>query len=322
MLNGLVRLRDRHRFYLVVLVVLVLLPGCHRRETERPLPIAVEAATLRREEIASQSRFTATVREQQRIELSFKAAGTVASLLQVAGADGKLRDVHEGDEVLADPARPLIALDDADFERRLTMARDRLGAGPGPATCERGDGDGGAGELRPDEGPAGARGGGPAGLRRRAGPPRFARCRTGDGSQRGLGGGHRACNRPKTIEELRTGPADRQGDHFPQVRGKRRTRPGRASGPGGHGPVHAARPPSGARHEDRAVRHRPDDDRHGRCFSRRAVYGLGLEDPSRGRSPHAKFRDGSHDRPSARPAARDGGHADHRGGRKAWSCCP
>ena len=100
--------------------------GCRRHEAEAPLPMAVQVAALKREEIASQSRFTATVREQQRIELSFKVPGTVASLLQVPGLEGKLRDVHEGDEVVADPAHPLASLDDSDYQRRLEMARDRL----------------------------------------------------------------------------------------------------------------------------------------------------------------------------------------------------
>jgi RND family efflux transporter MFP subunit len=83
-------------------------------------------ATLKREELLSQSRFTATVREQQRIELSFKVPGTMMSLQQVPGPDGKLRDVHEGDEVVAVAAQSLARLDDSDYQRRLTMARDHL----------------------------------------------------------------------------------------------------------------------------------------------------------------------------------------------------
>jgi RND family efflux transporter MFP subunit len=110
----------------LALGTLPLLPGCHRRGPDAPLPISVQVATLKREELASQSRFTATVRERQRIELSFKVPGTLLSLLQVPGLDGKLRDVHEGDEVLADPAHPLARLDDADYQRRLKVARDQL----------------------------------------------------------------------------------------------------------------------------------------------------------------------------------------------------
>ena len=81
------------------------------------------------------------MREQQRIELSFKVPGTVATMLQVPGLDDKQRDVHEGDEVQADASRPLARLDDSDYQRRLTTTRERLAAGPGAAAGDRGRGD-------------------------------------------------------------------------------------------------------------------------------------------------------------------------------------
>ena len=99
--------------------------GC-RRPIETPLPIAVQVIALRREAVSSETRFTATVRERQRIELSFKIAGTVASMLQVPGVDDKQRDLHEGDEVLAGASGPLARLDDSDYQRRLRTVRDRL----------------------------------------------------------------------------------------------------------------------------------------------------------------------------------------------------
>ena len=90
------------------------------------MPIAVQVITLKREAVSSETRFTATVRERQRIELSFKVPGTVAAMLQVPGLDGKPRDLHEGDEVQADASRPLARLDDSDYQRRLATARERL----------------------------------------------------------------------------------------------------------------------------------------------------------------------------------------------------
>jgi multidrug efflux system membrane fusion protein len=68
------------------------------------------------------------VRERQRIELSFKVPGTVASLMQTKAIDGQQRDIHEGDVVKADPDHPLAQLDDSDYKRRVTAARDRLAA--------------------------------------------------------------------------------------------------------------------------------------------------------------------------------------------------
>lgn len=107
-------------------LVLSMATGCGRREVAASLPIAVQVASLKREPITSETRFSATVRERHRIELSFKVPGTVATLLQVAGPDGKLRDVHEGDLVTSDPAHPLARLDDSDYKRRMSGAQDRL----------------------------------------------------------------------------------------------------------------------------------------------------------------------------------------------------
>jgi RND family efflux transporter MFP subunit len=107
-------------------LLLMLCCGCRRREIAVPPPIAVQAATLKREPINLETRFSATVRERQRIELSFKVPGTVATLLQVKGPDGKPHDVHEGDVVTSHPDQPLASLDDSDYKRRMSAARDRL----------------------------------------------------------------------------------------------------------------------------------------------------------------------------------------------------
>jgi multidrug efflux system membrane fusion protein len=105
--------------------MLAALAGC-RRPIDDPLPIAVQVIPLKREAVNSETRFTATVRERQRIELSFKVPGTLAAMQQVPGFDGKQRDLHEGDEVRAEAARPLARLDDSDYQRRLSTTRDRL----------------------------------------------------------------------------------------------------------------------------------------------------------------------------------------------------
>lgn len=115
-----------HRCYAAALVLLAAAFGCRRGDAPERLPVAVRVATLNPEEITSETRFTATVRERHRVELSFKVPGTVAALLQVPGLDGKLRDVQEGDAVAAEPQHPLARLDDSDGQRRAEMARERL----------------------------------------------------------------------------------------------------------------------------------------------------------------------------------------------------
>lgn len=119
---------NRERSWRVGLIgglILTVLGGCHRREAAPP-PIAVQVATLKREPIVSETRFSATVRERHRVELSFKVPGTVAELLQVNGPDGKPHDLHEGDAVTSDADHPLARLDDSDYKRRMTAAQDRL----------------------------------------------------------------------------------------------------------------------------------------------------------------------------------------------------
>jgi RND family efflux transporter MFP subunit len=109
-----------------VILTAMTFAGCRRADDR--VPTAVHVTTLRRETIVSATRFSATVREHQRIELSFKVPGTVASLMQVKGLDGRLRDIQEGDAVVADSANPLARLDDSDYKRHVAAAQDRLAA--------------------------------------------------------------------------------------------------------------------------------------------------------------------------------------------------
>ncbi len=121
-------LRGLRRCGLVALltVLAAAMPACRRRQIEPPLPVAVRVATLHAERIVSGTPFSATVREQRCVELSFKVPGTVVEMMQVVGADGRPRNVQEGDDVPADPNRPIARLDDADYRRRLSMAEERL----------------------------------------------------------------------------------------------------------------------------------------------------------------------------------------------------
>lgn len=105
---------------------LAAVAGCQPAEVAEPLPVAVRVTRLEPEPITQETRFTATVRERHRVELSFKVPGTVAALWQVPGVDGKPRDVQEGDQVTCDPHTPLARLDDSDYQRRLTMSQERV----------------------------------------------------------------------------------------------------------------------------------------------------------------------------------------------------
>jgi RND family efflux transporter MFP subunit len=124
------KLPHRGRFATSSLILLAIASafsatGCRKGDLGQT-PIAVNVATLQRESVVSELRYSASVREWQRIELSFKVPGTVEEIMQLKGPDGLMRDVHEGDIVTADPKQPLAALDDSDYKRRVEAARDQL----------------------------------------------------------------------------------------------------------------------------------------------------------------------------------------------------
>jgi multidrug efflux system membrane fusion protein len=109
-----------------LLVLLGLAAGCRPKDIASPLPVAVEVVTLTREAVACRTQSSATVRQWQEVELSFKVAGTVVDVLQVRAADGRFRDIQEGDVVSGDVRQALAHLDDADYRRQRTAAAERL----------------------------------------------------------------------------------------------------------------------------------------------------------------------------------------------------
>jgi RND family efflux transporter MFP subunit len=89
-----------------------------------PLPVAVEVEPFLPEVVSDELPFSGTLKERQKLELSFKVPGTVRSLYQVKGPDGIDRDIQAGDRV---PMGAAIAkLDDLDYLRDLETAREQL----------------------------------------------------------------------------------------------------------------------------------------------------------------------------------------------------
>lgn len=109
-----------------VVTIAAALAGCNRRDIPASPPITVQVQQISPEAVLAATRFSATVREERRIELSFKVPGTVKSLLQVPGLNGRMRDVHEGDVMTSAVERPLAQLDEADYARQVTAAEEKL----------------------------------------------------------------------------------------------------------------------------------------------------------------------------------------------------
>jgi RND family efflux transporter MFP subunit len=89
-----------------------------------PAPATVRVVTLAPEVVVSALHYSAAVKEFEKAELSFRQGGTVESLLQVAGPDGQMHRVHEGDRV---PRGAVLArLDPADYRRDRDEAAEKL----------------------------------------------------------------------------------------------------------------------------------------------------------------------------------------------------
>ena len=89
-------------------------------------PTAVRVTSLSEEVVAAGIRYAAMVKELQKVELSFRVAGTIERLHQVEGPGKRLRNVHEGDQLTRGTV--IAQLDPADYRRDRGMAAERLAA--------------------------------------------------------------------------------------------------------------------------------------------------------------------------------------------------
>lgn len=90
----------------------------------QPTPVRIEPVA--ESVVVAGTHFGGVVHEFRKVELSFRVGGTVQELRQVTGADGKTRDLHEGDRL---PAGTILArLDPADYRRERDSASQKLAA--------------------------------------------------------------------------------------------------------------------------------------------------------------------------------------------------
>jgi multidrug efflux system membrane fusion protein len=110
---------------LLLLSFSALLCGCQPATVEEQLPIAVQVMTVSPQVFTTETRYSATVKELQKVDLSFKVAGTIQELHQVSEAGStETHDVQVGDAV--PPGAILARLDDADYARKRDAAQEKL----------------------------------------------------------------------------------------------------------------------------------------------------------------------------------------------------
>jgi RND family efflux transporter MFP subunit len=89
-----------------------------------PPPLSVRVVELHDEVVVGGIRYSAVVKELRKAELSFRVAGTVSFLHQVALPGRRTRNLHEGDKLKE--GEVLAELDKADYVRARDIAAGRL----------------------------------------------------------------------------------------------------------------------------------------------------------------------------------------------------
>jgi len=104
-------------------VLITLLPACSKSKVEKPaIPVTVRAAEAHKADEGY--RYSANVEPYTTVNIAFKVSGYVAEILQVNGADGRMRDVQDGDAV---PKGVVLAqLRQTEFADRINQAKAHL----------------------------------------------------------------------------------------------------------------------------------------------------------------------------------------------------
>ena len=79
---------------------LALIMACQSKQVQKP-PVPVKVVTVELHAANSGARYSATIIPRIQVELAFKVDGYVDALQKVRGIDGQMRDLQEGDPIVA-----------------------------------------------------------------------------------------------------------------------------------------------------------------------------------------------------------------------------
>lgn len=77
----------------------VLLSGCRQEQPYRKPRTPVRVETVERYPEEAGARYSGNIEPNSRVDLAFRQGGYVVDIMQVRGADGRLRGLQEGDRV-------------------------------------------------------------------------------------------------------------------------------------------------------------------------------------------------------------------------------
>ncbi len=89
----------RHIAFVGLLVSATVMLSCRREGTSQNPPIPVGVTAVRLHQSGSEIRYSANIVPYAQVDLAFKSGGYVESIRQVKGADGRTRDLQQGDRV-------------------------------------------------------------------------------------------------------------------------------------------------------------------------------------------------------------------------------
>lgn len=128
------------RYQILLVPAVLLLASCRKEKALEPVIQTVRASVVEQIQPDVPARYSASIEPFAQVSLAFKSGGIVEGILQVRGADGRIRDVQAGDKVSRGAAlaevRPLdyqnslerAEAQHAQAEAQLAQARAQLQA--------------------------------------------------------------------------------------------------------------------------------------------------------------------------------------------------
>jgi len=110
------------RIFLVVLTISTV--ACRKENIPAPEIQTVRAGRVEQIMPEAAERYSATISPIAQIDLAFKSAGIVATVHQVRGADGRMRDVQPGDLVTKGTELAVVRM--LDYEQRVQQAQAQV----------------------------------------------------------------------------------------------------------------------------------------------------------------------------------------------------
>src|SRR6516162_5721529 len=117
----------RRRFFLAAAALFL---SCSKQKQVEPVVQAVRAGVVEEIRSGPEERYSVSIEPYQKVDLAFKSGGIIQGILQVRGADGRMRNVQAGDKVARNAqlaqVRPLDyehALEQAEAQRAQAQAQ-------------------------------------------------------------------------------------------------------------------------------------------------------------------------------------------------------